>query len=52
MGNEKLIEKKRNTLTKPKPKPKKKRGFWGSMFGGDTSAMSKRRKALEDTLKY
>jgi hypothetical protein len=48
---ESLAEKKRKALAK-KPKPKKKKSFWGSMFSGDTSAISKRRKALEDTLKY
>lgn len=50
MGNEKLAEKKRKNLSQPKPK--KKRGFWGSMFRGDVSAISKRRKALEDALNY
>lgn len=51
MKNEKLAEKKRTGLVKPKAK-KKKRSFWGSMFDKDTSAMSKRRKALEDSLNY
>ena len=50
MGKETLSTKKRNKLSKPKPK--KKAGFWGNMFKGDTSAMSKRRKALEDAMKY
>jgi hypothetical protein len=49
---EALAEKKRKALAaKPKPK-KKKKSLWGSMFSGDTSAISKRRKALEDSLKY
>ena len=49
---ETLAEKKRKALAK-KPKPKKKKkSFWGSMFSGDTAAISKRRKALEDTLNY
>ena len=50
MKNE-LLKKKRKELNKPKAK-KKKRSFWGSMFEKDTSAMSKRRKALDDALNY
>ena len=50
MANETLLEKKRKSLSKTKPK--KKKSFWGSMFKGDTSAMSKRRKALDDAMKY
>jgi hypothetical protein len=50
---ESLTEKKRKALAaKPKTKPKKKRSFWGSVFEKDTSAMSKRRKALDDALNY
>ena len=49
--NEKLSEKKRDGLSKKKAK-KKKGGFWGTMFKGDTSAISKRRKALDDALNY
>jgi len=51
MKNAKLAEKKRDGLGKPKAK-KKKKSFWGSMFEKDTSAMSKRRKALDDALNY
>jgi len=50
MKNEKLAEKKRGGLNKPKAK--KKKSFWGSMFEKDASAMSKRRKALDDALNY
>lgn len=50
MKKETLLEKKRNGLSKPKAK--KKKSFWGSMFEKDTSAISKRRKALDDALNY
>ena len=47
---DKLTEKKRKNLSQPKPK--KKKSFLGSMFGGDVSAISKRRKLMEESLKY
>ena len=50
MKEETLSEKKRKGLSKQKPK--KKKSFWGSMFEKDTSAMSKRRKILEESLNY
>jgi len=50
MANETLTGKKRKSLSQPKPK--KKKSFWGSMFKGDVSAISKRRKLLEESLKY
>ena len=56
MKNAKLAEKKRNGLSeqeqKKKKKPAEKKSFWGKMFAGDTAAMSKRRKALDDALDY
>ena len=60
MKNAKLAEKKRDGLSEDsgnstsgqKKKPKKKKGFWGSMFASDTSAMAKRRAALDDALNY
>jgi len=56
MKNAKLEKKKRNGLSeqeqKKKKKPAEKRGFWGSMFASDASAMAKRRAALDDALNY
>lgn len=59
--NAKLAEKKRDGLSEDsgnstslqkKKAKKKKGGFWGTMFKGDVSAISKRRKALDDALDY